>query len=181
LTTSSTVSSPTVRSALADSLDRLQVLLASELQLARELKAVMLAKQQTLVTNDVAALQPQSERELALSARFAATEGARLAGLAGLAGAYGMAPESMTMDVLLRRLAGEPHCAELSALAAELRCELRELSVINDDNRHLTQNLLDYAALVVKLAARASGEVCYGRDGQFAEAPAARALVDDRI
>jgi flagellar biosynthesis/type III secretory pathway chaperone len=176
LTTSSTVSSP-----LAVSLERLQALLASELQLARELKAVMLAKQQTLVTNDVAALQPQSERELALSARFAAAEGARLAGLASLAGAYGLKPEAMRLELLLKRLAGEPHCAELGQLAVELKQELRELQLINDDNRHLTQNLLDYAALVVKLAARASGEVCYGRDGQFNEPPASRALVDDRI
>jgi|GEM_PF-2557597 len=168
----------------AASLRRLSELIEGELALLRhELGPVLKLKQRALVANQVTQLQDLAGRELRLGGRLAALEGERIAATAEVARAYGLTDgaEELTLSELLAALPASSARDELAELAPQLSEALLALAWVNGDNGHLTQNLLDYTRLVVRLVTQGDAQPHYGSDGRVAGAAASRAMLDDRI
>jgi len=165
----------------ASSVAQLSELIDSELAVLRELKPVLQLKQRALVENQVAVLHDLADQELRLGGRLSVLEEQRLATQRSLATELGdVRPEASVGELIASIPAGQD-CFALQEGARKLREEVVAVGQLNLDNGHLMQNLLDYTAMVIRLAARTESGEGYGRDGKISEGQAARALLDDRI
>lgn len=163
------------------SLDRLVDLLGTECSVARELLPVLREKQRALVENRQSALADLSAQELALAGRMTRAEGERIEATTAVAHQLGLGAENLMLGDLLAALPQSAARDTLTSQAHELERALAEAAFLNDDNRHLTQNLLDYTAFALRLFTQGEGPGAYGRDGRLAEGQTKRAILDDRV
>jgi flagellar biosynthesis/type III secretory pathway chaperone len=163
------------------SLDRLIDLLGMECAVARELLPVLREKQRALVENRQSALADLSAQELALAGRMTRAEGDRIEATAAVAHKLGLGVENLTLGGLLAALTQDETRTALTGKAEELERTLAEAAFLNDDNRHLTQNLLDYTAFALRLFTQGEGPGAYGRDGRLTNGQTKRAILDDRV
>lgn len=170
-----------------NSLTQLGHLLADELAAATALEAVMTDKQHALVTHQLDLLQALCEREQAAAQRMAQIDARRCDSSLGLARQLGIPAEGLTLKQLAVSLPGEgaPGGQEarewLLLLARSLSAKLHTLSRLNDDNRVLTNNLLDYTAMVMRLLALGPGGQSYSKSGRPTGLQPARAMLDNRV
>lgn len=164
-----------------NSLDRLVDLLGIECAVAHELLPVLREKQRALVENRQSALAGFSAQEIALAGRLTRAEGERIAATAAVAHKLGLSAENLTLGNLLAALPQDETRATLADKANELERALAEAAFLNDDNRHLTQNLLDYTAFALRLFTQGESPGAYGRDGRLADGQTKRAILDDRV
>lgn len=172
-------------SSKANSLKRLSGLIADAAALVRdELIPVLSEQQQALVANRLGELQPLADREQRLVGRLAALEAERIAATAEVCRAHAIDAEQGSAIQLSELLALLPDSAERAALADGAEGLLKELTVLaelNANNSHLTRNLLDYTALVIKCLTVGDAQPRYGRDGKVRAGAPERAMLDDRI
>jgi len=172
-------------SSKANSLKHLSGLIADAAALVRdELNPTLAEQQQALVANRLGELQPLAEREQRLAGRLAALEAERIAATAEVCRAHAINAEQGSAMQLSELLALLPDSAEREELDARAESLLRELAVLaefNSNNGHLTRNLLDYTALVIKCLTVGDAQPRYGRDGKVQAGAPERAMLDDRI
>ena len=160
--------------------------LAAQRTAASGLVEVLRLKQRILVEHRLDELQACAEREQALASRLALLETQRCSQSQALAEALGGAgglPVNTTLRELLGFLPDTEHTALLRETADSLQEELDELQGMNSVNCQLTQNLLDYTALVIRLLAQGNNHTAYSARGRLSDAPpgAGLALLDNRI
>jgi flagellar biosynthesis/type III secretory pathway chaperone len=172
-------------SSRGNSLRRLSGLIGDAAALVRdELNPALAEQQQALIANRLADLQPLAEREQRLAGRLAALEAARIAATAEVCRAHAIDAEqgsAMQLSELLMLLPESAERGELAASADQLLQELAMLAELNANNGHLTRNLLDYTALVIKCLTVGDAQPRYGRDGKVRAGAPERAMLDDRI
>lgn len=168
-------------------LTKLGHILADELALAGELESVMNEKQHALVTHQLTLLEPLSQREQSAAQRLAQVDAERCALSLEMAALLGLPQGGLKLSHLAAALEGGASEREreqrewLFVLASSLSCKLATLSRLNDENRMLTNNLLDYTGMVMRLLSQGHGGQNYGRSGRPAEMQPARVMLDDRI
>jgi len=158
---------------------RLAEVLGDELTIAGELEQALEEKQAALVGCKVELLKSLAEHELRQAQRLRAVDGEREAIATELNGHNGGNGQKLGELVCLN---GATQSRErLDALAVALKLKLTRLNQLNEDNRVLTQNLLDYTAMVMRLIAGGAESTGYSPDGTLNTEAVLRALVDDRI
>lgn len=160
---------------------KLAALVKGQAEVAAELKPAVLAKQEVLVKHRLTELQQAAEREQALASRLAQLEAQRIAATGelqrALAGAGGL-PEDTTLAQLLEYMPQSAGHSELAEAARELDDALRELHNLNFDNGHLTQNLLNYTGMVMRLLTQGTTHPSYGASGRLADGRGGKSIVD---
>jgi hypothetical protein len=160
--------------------------LAAQRTAAAGLAETLRLKQRILVEHRLGELQACAEREQALASKLALLESQRSAQslvlAEGLAGPGGL-PAALTLCELLEFLPAGEHTELLRETADSLQEELDELQGMNSVNCQLTQNLLDYTALVIRLLTQGTNHAAYSARGRLNDAPpgAGLALLDNCI
>ena len=171
------------RASSETSLAQLLALIDAELTLIREgLASALMDKQRALVESELVDLQQLSEREASAAGQLAALEAERVIAAAELARELGVtarSPEEVSLGMLLEAMPAGEERALLASRAIELEQAMFNVLWLNDDNRHLTQNLLDYTGLVMRLLTQGDARPSYSADGRVAESGPGRALLDD--
>lgn len=162
----------------------LELLDAQTALLRDEMAPLLKCKQRALVANDLSQLQELAEREQTIAGQLAALEAERILAVSELAQQCNINADDavgLSLGELVQLLPDSEERIALAEHAAALKESLCELAWANEDNRHLTQNLLDYTAMVVRLVTQGEAQPGYTAAGKVADAAAERAILDDHI
>ncbi|MCB1188477.1 flagellar protein FlgN [bacterium] len=151
----------------------LHELLSRELDLMDQLADVMQRKQRLLVASSTAGLAELSHQEEELAQRLARLERQRIDLVARQ---HGLDPQQAA-QLSAAQLGGD---ALLDDLAGGMRLRIDELQQLQDDNRVLTERLVEYGELVLKLVTQGEGQPGYNSHGRPAEG-SRRELLNCRI
>lgn len=155
--------------------------LADQLLLCSQLEDALKLKQDCLVRHRLDLLQHASEQERGLALQIGRLEAERRGISDRLAGCIGLADGSGVSQICAALSCGDAEGTEaLTALGAALASKLSSLTRLNDDNRVLANNLLEYTGMVLRLLARGPGGESYSARG-LVSGGQPRAIVDDRI
>jgi flagellar biosynthesis/type III secretory pathway chaperone len=149
-----------------------------------EMAPLLKRKQRALVANDLSQLQELADKEQAIAGQLAALESERIPAVTELAQQYNINADdaaALSLGELVQLLPDGEARGKLAEHAAALKDSLCELAWANEDNRHLTQNLLDYTAMVVRLVTQGEAQPGYTAAGKVADGTAERAILDDHI
>ena len=129
------------------SLDRI---LQHQLKLMQDLRSVMLAKRTALIKSDLDQIAKQVKREKEVSEELTVTEEERIIVFEALC--HQLAPnlKSPTLAEFLE-VAQPSDAPRLTQMLTEMREIANEINGLNLDNSLLTQNLIEYTDLVIKL------------------------------
>ena len=157
--------------------DPLHDLLQRQLELMQELGEVMREKQRLLVASETEGLSELSRSEEELAIRLARLEEQRISRLSRQLGIDAAALRGMHISELQDSL-----CAELpdGAVLDDLRTQISQLQQLQDDNRLLTDRLVEYGRLVINLVTQGDERVGYNSHGRPAEGTR-RELLNCRI
>lgn len=128
----------------------LERILQQQLKLMRELLSIMQAKRTALIKSDFEQIAKQVKREKEVSQELTIIEEERIIVFEALCHQYAPNLKSPTMAEFLE-VAQPSDAPRLTQYLTEMRSIVRELDGINLDNSLLTQNLLEYTDLVIKL------------------------------
>lgn len=166
-------------SSLVDNITALSDIVAGQLALAVDLEEVLRAKRDCLVAHKLEELQRLSERELSLAQELGRLDTQRTDAAAGLATQLGLDPGA-TSSRLLAALPQQPEREQLALLLKTLGARLHVMNGLNEDNRILASNLLQYTGMVLRLLAHGPGGASYSASGRLSDG-APRPMLDDRI
>lgn len=156
---------------------RLVEILEEELRLEEALLDLGRRKRDALVRMDAPAVDKANREEQALLTVLAETGAGRLKILREAAAACGVPEKEATVRGLAGRLS-KPESSRLMGLAQRLQIVLQEVRRINDSNRKLTEQSLQYVRDFFEIVSGATvSEKTYGRRGQ-GRTPPARLMID---
>ncbi|MEZ5337528.1 MAG: flagellar protein FlgN [bacterium] len=150
-------------------------ILSRMLELMQELGEVMRSKQALLVASSTDGLAELSRREEELALRLSRLEQQRISLLARQHGLSVEDAAELPADEL-----AAPEQETLYGFTGEMRGCIAELQDLQDDNRVLTQRLVDYGELVLKLVTQGEERPGYNSLGRPAEG-SRRELLNCRV
>lgn len=128
----------------------LESILLHQLTLMRDLRSVMLAKRTALIKSELDQIAKLVKREKEVSEQLTVAEEERIIVFEALCHQLTPNMESPTLAEFLE-VAQPSDAPRLTQMLNEMRAIAHEVSDINLDNSLLTQNLIEYTDLVLKL------------------------------
>lgn len=164
--------------ALNEQLTRLEKILREQLGLSERLKSILTDKRGLLVSSRLDLLAPVLQSEEATVLELEQRESVRIALIAHITATTGIDREMRLSELIEHLHIPERH--PLRSLAGKLSKAVAELREINGVNATLTQNLVDYTSMVLRLMAYTSDKTSYDADGGTRNEGVRRSLLDRR-
>ncbi len=164
--------------AVNEQLSRLEQILREQLGLAERLKGILTDKRGLLISSRLDLLPPVLQSEEATVLELESRESARIALLAHIAAKTGIDREARLSEII--EILNIPARHPLRSLADKLKRIVAELREMNGVNATLTQNLVDYTSMVLRLIAYTSDKSSYDAGGDLHNEGIRRNLLDRR-
>lgn len=164
--------------ALNEQFSRLEQVLREQLGLAERLKNILNDKRGLLVSSRLDLLPPILQSEETTVLELESRESERIALIALITTKAGLDRETRLADLIEALNIPDRH--PLRSLAGKLSKAVKDLREINGINATLSQNLVDYTSMVLRLIAYTSDKTNYDSEGGMHNEGVRRSLLDRR-
>ena len=153
---------------MAGLMDNLLAILEEQLELYQNLLALAEEKRDAVISNDIESLQRITSVENTLISKNNRLEKKRITVTEDIANVLGVKAEELTLSALAEIMRDKPEHESICKIGEQLRTCIDNLKALNDENKALVKNALEYADYMLNVlrGVTAQDENMYNRRGR---------------